>query len=60
MKELRKNLLLMSNGVSTGGIMLKVKVTSKGQAVNYQVFNLAIRLCKRQIMFHGKTFKDRI
>ena len=31
MKELRKNLLLMSNGVSTGGIMLKVKVTSKGQ-----------------------------
>lgn len=31
MKELRKNLLLMSNGVSTGGITLKVKVTSKGQ-----------------------------
>ena len=31
MKELRKYLLLMSNGVSPGGIMLKVKVTSKGQ-----------------------------
>jgi len=31
MKELRKYLLLMSSGVSTGGIMLQVKVTSKGQ-----------------------------
>ena len=31
MKELRKYLLLMSNGVSAGGIMSKVKVTSKGQ-----------------------------
>lgn len=31
MKELRKYLLQMSNGISKGGIMLKVKVTSKGQ-----------------------------
>ena len=31
MKELRRNLLLMSKGVSIRGIILKVKVTSKGQ-----------------------------